>query len=124
EAGGDGDAEQLRQDVQIHLRDEKLTFARLDNHADEMPLKYATFVVDTVPIDERGGQQAEQLAVAKNRWRQLQQPSLSLDGLWDAGAEPCTLDRTRTATERHCLTSDDKNVPLCRSTLARWHYGR
>jgi hypothetical protein len=142
EAAGDDeqkqhdDAARVRQAVDEFLKAGCLSFHRLlkdhkfEENESQLPLKHGTFVVDIVGVDEERGetlpsweQQAEQLAVAKNRWRQLQQPTMSLDGLWDQGMEPCTLDRTRVANST-CDLPEHPQAPVAKSCRTRREYGR
>lgn len=132
------DAEKVATEVRAVLRTQSLLFQKLlkghryEKEESHLPLKHGTFVVDVVAFDEVVGesqqqkeQQAEQLAVAKNRWRQLQQPTLSLDGLWDEGEKaPCHLDRTRIGVFRESLNDDAKDVPVSTTAFDRWKYGR
>lgn len=127
----DEDAETVRVAVERFLRrDGNLKYHKLlsDDRFEEsrLPLRHGTYVVDVVRVgDQPDVQQAEQLATAKNRWRQLQQPTLSLDGLWDEGVKnPCDLDRTRVGNSNETLNDDKKNVPVSNTAFNRWHYGR
>ncbi|MFO0869069.1 MAG: hypothetical protein U0935_08945 [Pirellulales bacterium] len=125
------EAEMLRSEVaQFLQRDGKLPYHklladdRLDNATSELPLSHATFVVDVVRVDDCANeQQAEQLATAANRWRQLQQPTLSLHDIWQAGNAPCALDRTRVANSR-CDLPDNPGALVSTTCRDRREYGR
>ena len=88
----------------------------------ELPLKHATFVVDFAEVT-KGEQQAEQLATAKNRWRQMQEPSLSLEILWSEASDACYFDCVRPATEPIHLPEGQK-VTGSASVASRRSYGR
>lgn len=128
----EADAEIVRLEAETAIAGGSLIYRKmLSKHRYEssdssLPLKHGTFVVDVTPIENAGeAQHAEQLAVAKNRWRQLQQPTLSLDDVWVTGqSEPCSLNRTRVATTTHNINDDNQQSPVCLSALDRWHYGR
>lgn len=120
----EGDAEDVRTIVETHLREGALEYEMIDGRTAKLPLKHGTFVADVVPVsDPSNVQQAVQLAVAKNRWRQMREPSLSLHGLWDKGTEPCELDRTRVANTTCCL-KDNRNIPASETSRDRLGYGR
>lgn len=91
-----------------------------------VPLKHATFVVDVVPAGSTPKDQdhAVQLATAQNRWRQMREPSLSLDGLWDTNAQTaCHVNCVRPATPNLKIPKDpDHDVSL--SVYDRHTYGR
>ncbi len=126
EATSDSDAKNVQKAVEDAIKVGKLPYTSFDGTEKFLPLQHGTFVVDIAEVDSRNRvQQAEQLATAKNRWQQLQQPTMSLDGVWREGTEPCVLDRTRVASpERRDLNQEMKNQPVCDSTYDRWHYGR
>lgn len=58
-----------------------------------------------------------------NRWRQLQEPTLSLDGLWDDGTNCCELDLTRVANTK-CDLPGRPNANVSRTTRDRRENGR
>ncbi|MCA8996356.1 MAG: hypothetical protein KDA80_05220, partial [Planctomycetaceae bacterium] len=121
----------LRVKVETILRhDGELTYHKLlgdhrfEKSESNLPLRHGTFVVDIVRVsDVPNVQQAEQLATAANRWRQLQQPTLSLKGLWDHGTEPCALDRTRVASTI-CDLPERPSAPVSETCRDRREYGR
>ncbi|MEX1027910.1 MAG: hypothetical protein WD049_07880 [Candidatus Paceibacterota bacterium] len=120
----EGDAEEVRTVVETYLRQGTLEYETNDGTSAKLPLKHGTFVVDVVPVsDPSNVQQAVQLSVAKNRWRQVQEPSLSLQGLWDEGTEPCELDRTRVANTT-CELPEKGNTPVSQTARDRRDYGR
>lgn len=137
EATVDG-AEVLRRQVDKALKTGSLTYRELDRNGalapvdSQLPLKHGTFVVDVqrVPAsaDATQQQQAEQLVTARNRWRQLQTPSLSLDQMFEKGENsPCEFDKTRVATEKHWFPGDGGGSEarfVSKSAKDRWHYGR
>jgi hypothetical protein len=134
DAANDDEAEELAQKVREHFRLEKLEYADPENagKTDRLPLRIGTFVVDVAPIarnEPEAEQQAEQLALAKNRWRQLQEPTLSLDGLWDQATEACFVDKTRPANSGKRLPKDRGEPPgdkrdVSISVFWRHQYGR
>lgn len=124
EAKDDDDAESVRKAVETHFRDGHLVYEKTSGKAGKLPLRHGTFVVDVAPVaDASRVQQAEQLAVAKNRWRQLQEPTLSLDGIWDSADGPCELDRTRVANAT-CDLPEKPRTPVSRTVRDRRDYGR
>ena len=115
----------VRTAVDNQVRNGSLSYTRVDGTAGELALRHGTFVVDVVPVEsEADVQQSEQLAVASNRWQQLQQPTLSIEGLWDAGTEPCYLDRTRAGKVKRDLNENEKGKLISRTVADRWDYGR
>ncbi|MBN9119963.1 MAG: hypothetical protein J0I06_12505 [Planctomycetes bacterium] len=91
--------DQVREAVEGHFQ--RGTFEYPDQSeggTGHLPLKHGTFVVDVRELGETpiGQYEAVQDAIAANHWRQMQQPSLSLDGLWNTGArDACILDWVR-----------------------------
>jgi hypothetical protein len=130
EATDDKAANKVADNVREHFRTGTLEYQdRFTEHKTfHLPLIQGTFVVDVVPVGANE-QKSEQLAVAMNRWRQLQEPTMSLDGLWDPATEPCFADRTRPANSRERLPKD-ANKPkqdqydVSKSVLLRHQYGR
>ena len=123
-AAGPDEAESLRQQVESVLTTGSLAYES-DGSTKQLPLCHATFVVDIVCLDDCTDVQAgREQAVAMNRWRQMQQPSFSLHGLFATGDTHCDLDRTRVATTIETLSPDRKNIPLSDTVADRWHYGR
>jgi hypothetical protein len=121
----DGDAaEAVRCVVETHFRDGHLKYLTMTGKKTQLPLRHGTFVVDVVPVSEFALlQQMEQLAVAKNRWRQLQEPTLSLDGMWEMGSEPCALNRIRVANTI-CDLPEKPNTAVSQTVRDRLDYGR
>ncbi|MEO8164584.1 MAG: hypothetical protein ABI619_04235, partial [Betaproteobacteria bacterium] len=119
------DAEAVRVAVEKHLREGSLDYKTREGNDAKLSLKHGTFVVDIVRVDETDDvQQKEQLAVAKNRWSQLQQPTLSLDELWGQDLkESCHWDRTRVATVNHHLPGGKQEM-ISQTVDERWKYGR
>ncbi|NBO93136.1 MAG: hypothetical protein EBV06_12630 [Planctomycetia bacterium] len=108
------DAENLRKTVESQLRDNK----------GDIPLHHATFVVDVVPVDS-SPDQAHQLAIAANRWRQMQSMSLSLSDLFNTKAlGPCFYDRSRPGTHLNVKLPGNKTENLSDSVYLRRKYGR
>lgn len=94
----DGDPEAVEKAVRQHFRDHTLEYP-LDapGKIGHLPLKHATFAVDVRPTSGSSDEDVQQLTAA-NRWRQLSEPTVSLDGLWGTGAtDPCHFDRVRPA---------------------------
>ena len=122
------EAKEIRTTVEQTLTTGALEFQKLirENKVSQLPLKHGTFVVDIVELSDAANvQQAEQLATARNRWRQLKSPTLSLDEVWEKGLNvPCTLDRTRPATKIRDINEDQKQAAVCQSTADRREYGR
>ena len=103
------DASSVRNDVEDHLR----------LHS---KLGHATWVVDIAQLQGKDFIAAREQLVAKNRWRQMQQPSLVVPK-WnhDPGTlQPCTVERRRPAT------ADDstRGVAVSPSVLVRREFGR
>ena len=122
EATDETAAETMRTAVCKHYREQKLKYSIQSNDNGELPLKWGTFVVDVVPIGASVAQ-AEQLAVAKNRWRQLREPTLSLAGVWEQAEEACEFDFVRPAT-RLIPLPENKKSPASASVYDRREYGR
>ena len=137
EAESSDAAQKVRDQVAQTLLNAELEFKSPDhgsNDRDKLPLSHGTFVIDVAKVkaeEESAYQQAEQRATAANRWRQLQSPSLSLDGLWascqnDADEarkkEHCEFDRVRPVS---CFEQlNGKKRAFSKSTHDRWRYGR
>ncbi len=128
EAPDDNVAEEFARRIRDHFR--KITFEypveQDPNKTFHLELGYATFVVDFAPV--KNGEKshlAAELATAKNRWRQMCEPSLSLMGLWDEASEPCFVDKTRPANSGVSLPKDEnQNRQVSKSVLGRHQYGR
>lgn len=119
------EAAQVRDAVERHLRTGDLKYSRVWGGEGRLPLKHGTFVVDVVPLDSAtDAEQEVESAIAANRWRQMQEPTLSLDGLWEPGNEPCAVDRTRVAQVKMDLNSDAKGSVVSRTSADRWEYGQ
>ncbi len=96
-------AESLCEDVRGHLR--------------SGIFRHATFVVafalEDITSDHSFGAVCEEL-LAKNRWQQMQQPSLSLSCVFGAGVAAarlfCELDAIRPATEKYRSSSGSKDI--------------
>lgn len=90
----------------------------------DLPTQHATFVVD---VAERKSDAAEAhlLAVAANRWRQMCEPALSLQGVFSQvdARDHCHLDRIRPAT-RPNRRLDGEQEQVSASVGARFKYGR
>ena len=129
EAVDDADAENVRAVVSNHYRDETLEYTiksdknKIESDKTEhLPLRWGTFVVDVVPV---GGsaKHAEQMAVTRNRWRQMCEPSLSLSGVWEKADQACELDFVRPAVEVVPMAENTKR-PASASVHDRHAYGR
>lgn len=119
------EAAQVRDAVERHYQAGELRYSRTGRGEARLPLKHGTFVVDVVPINSAtDAEQAVESAIAANRWRQMQEPTLSLDGLWEPGSEPCAVDRTRVAQVKMDLHSDAKGSVVSRTSADRWKYGQ
>lgn len=130
EAADDGDAGKVAKAVRTHFLDGKLKYALGDGEIKDVPLSYATFVVDVVPVGDSPDQAVAE-AIAANRGRQLQQPTVSLAGLWDTqGATgECWQSCTRPAVPGLYLPRDrnlpkDLDRPVSQSVSDRHIYGR
>ena len=109
--------------VREHFRSGTLEYARNDSgKIDHLPLKYATFAVDIAPVKDTE-HQTEQLLTANNRWRQLNEPTVPLAGIWDPAGESCHFDCVRPGTMRVQMP-ENKTVPASASVDARRSYGR
>jgi hypothetical protein len=121
-------AEQVRQKVEEILRTGSLPHCSYGGlpegvmQQNSLPLKFATYVVDVGLINGQA-EVCEQLVTAKNRWRQMQQPSMSLEKMWESGSQPCGLDRVSTGTIPAIL-GGNKSVFLSPSVHSRLEYGR
>lgn len=106
--------------VRTHFRTASL---KDDQGNDALPLKHATFAVDVVNAGESSDADVQTLTAA-NRWRQLQEPTVSLDGLWGTGAtDPCHVDRVRPAVTGLRLPKDREH-DVSRSVSDRHAFGR
>ena len=124
DAASESDADQIRDRVVKVLRSQLLDYLTIDGKPAKLPLLHGTFVVDVESLEKhQSAQQAEQMLVARNRWRQLQEPTLSLDDLWCPGDEPCEFDRTRVGNEV-CYLEDNRKAAVSSSAKDRREYGR
>lgn len=128
DANDAGDAEALATELRDHFRcTGTLKYQRADGTTGHLPLSIGTFVVDVVQITERPAQDV-QLVTAKNRWRQLQEPTVSFHGLWEQAKEECYYDCVRPAKQGNRLPKDRDNkesrYDVSESVLERHHYGR
>ena len=118
EAAGQADAEAVRAAVRDHFRKNSL---RDGSGRQVLPLGHGTFVVDTVPVGN-SPDEAFNLVVAANRWRQMRQPTVSLDGLFNQSAKACYVDCVRPAANR--TLPKDSTHPVSESVYQRHQYGR
>lgn len=142
QANGDGDAQEVRDAVDNALRDRSLAAK------DRLPLHHGTFVVDHVPAS---GDFARDVALltARNRWRQLCEPTIAMHDLWpeqaSAGesasvafpglsafrhekdhvvpADFCAKDRIRPATRRIRVGGGGEEL-VSTAVAERLEYGR
>ncbi|MDR3636734.1 MAG: hypothetical protein P4L84_23220 [Isosphaeraceae bacterium] len=122
EAVDEKDAENVRAAVESHFQIGTLEYPVDQTAWGHLPLKHGTYVVDVEPMGLSPAE-AEQKAVAKNRWRQMSAPSLSLDGLWPReAADACEFDFVRPATTVVEAADGAKNAS--ESVRARRDYGR
>lgn len=92
----------------------------------EAVLPHATFVVDWVRRTDDFSRDVA-LAVARNRWRQLQSPSLALPMEDAMCTGPCGLDRLRPSVRDLQWRGEDETAepkPISAATHARREYGR
>lgn len=94
-----------------------------------IPLGLGTFVVDLLEVDAHASAADEGLAIerliAANRWRQLQQPTISMIGINGGRSSlgsPCELDRVRPA-EQVTAAPGGGHWSLCGSVGDRRRYG-
>jgi len=114
------DLPRIRGAVEGHFRHGTVEYADgLDT--DHLALKHGTFVADIVAAEE-SDLQSHDLALASNRWRQMRQPTVSLDGLWDESATACYADCVR-PVDRRRLPKDNAH-PVSESVYQRHQYGR
>jgi hypothetical protein len=111
DATDEADASAVRTAVAVCLRS---SFANL-------PVQHATFVVDVVPVGESAGL-AHERALAANRWRQMQEPSLSLADVFVSASGPCELDNVRPATQPGHLP-DNANARVSAAVAERRRVG-
>ncbi len=89
-------------------------------------LRFASIVVDAIPSDAaKFTEEGEQL-LALNRWRQMNEPSICLDGLGHDADEPCSYDHMRPATTSVSRQRDGGSTeePVSAATEARHTFGR
>lgn len=86
-------------------------------------LKHATFVVDVLPArgEENFAEDREQL-IARNRWRQMSSPSLSMPSWVAECKEACATDLVRPVADESNRRNKDGKVS--ESVWQRWQYGR
>jgi hypothetical protein len=121
EAADEADAEDMRAAVVNHYRNQTLEYPIGSDGTGHLPLKWGTFVVDVVPVAESAAR-AEQTAVAKNRWRQMREPSLALAEVWEKAAKACEFDFARPATTY--APKGGRPRPASASVAERNKYGR
>ncbi|MEM9943146.1 MAG: hypothetical protein AAF939_16400 [Planctomycetota bacterium] len=120
------EAHSIRAAVEKVLETGALSYRDFSGKEARLPLKHGTFVVDIVKIDpEESDYNAVQRVIAKNRFRQLQQPTLSLDGIWDRGKnEPCFYNGIRVGQSKVDLPGESDQQALSHSVRDRREYGR
>ncbi len=119
DAAGESDAQVLRDAVRDCVRRGSL---RDGNGRELLPLSHGTFVVDVAPVGEPPDESHEQI-VARNRWRQLREPTVSLAGLWHATGAACYLDRVRPGVTPGLLPEREAEL-VSQSVADRRSYGR
>lgn len=108
DAVDDTAAEQVRKEIETFLK----------THT---KLKHATFAVD-VQRDTGDFVSDKEMALARNRWRQMQQPTVAIpQPNTNLNVGPCDEDLTRPATALR-KTTEDRYVST--SVQTRWEYGR
>ncbi len=114
-AASEDDAGTLRDRIEVYLGSE------------DKQLKHATFVVDVFRGDDSdaGFLAAREGLAAMNRWRQLQQPTVSVPSPAEV-QEECALDHVRPGSEEIWLKDGDKvkRYPASASVKARRDFGR
>ncbi|HYH63675.1 MAG TPA: hypothetical protein VD866_03160 [Urbifossiella sp.] len=121
DAADDGAAEAVAERVRRHFHDDDLEYPLNDaaTRTGHLPLRHGTFVVDVVRADGS----AVERATAANRWRQWQEPTVSLAGVWDAAAGECWQNCVRPAVRGRQLRKDRQH-DVCESVYRRHEYGR
>lgn len=104
----------------LSLRDEIEKFLN-----DETSLSHATFVVDIQPFKtDEDFIEDKELVIAKNRWRQMQSPSVAApSGVSELGKTACRIDNVRPATELD-KDPEGKDVYVSKSVKVRRDYGK
>ncbi len=93
-----------------------------DEKGNTYDLKHATFVVDVQPASDNFLRDFESL-MAKNRWRQMRQPSLAIPAAAPNAREHCDIDKVRPATSS-IPDPDGGDKPVGASARTRHDYGR
>jgi hypothetical protein len=110
EAGNGKGAEKMRTEVAQFL-------------IDDPSLKYATFVVDVYP-EKVGFSTDKEALIARNRWRQFQQPTIVLpERNTDIAVHVCILDGIRPGTCREKIKAES-DQPISGSVKSRRDYGK
>lgn len=112
-------AENLRHEIENELKQDLL---EKDQQGKNKPysLKHATFVVDIQPASENFVFDIEAI-VTKNRWRQIQQPSLSIPTHNSTSKDHCEVDLVRPAVAS--MTIAEKETQVSGSVKIRREYG-
>ena len=105
--------------------------ALTDKIAEDLAAAYPhhTFVVDIEPVPQREGgfATARERVIAKNRLRQMQQPTLAVPPMSEGAVGPCDWDDLRPAVVEQQLRSaadgTPRSVRLSRSVHDRYRYG-
>ncbi len=105
----EAEAEKVRDQVRDHFRSGMLA--------------HGTFVVDVVDTEGRTALEAYDLATARNRWRQMQEPCLSLAELWNGATTDCYLNRLRPGAVPGNIPDHEKEL-VSRSVFDRRAYGK
>ena len=122
EAADENDAEAIRAAVESHFGTGTLEYPETPTVTGHLPLKHGTFVVDVEPMGQSPAE-ANQMVLARNRWRQMRSPSLSLDGLWSEEAtEACEFDFVRPGSRTVNVVGEVKKAST--SVSERRTYGR
>jgi hypothetical protein len=105
-----------------NMRDEVIAFLRknMESGDKQYELKYATFVVDIQPDTDDFLHDYESI-VTKNRWRQMQQPSLAIPSQNNDWKDYCDIDLVRPAAAT--MEIANKNTPVSASVKTRREYG-
>ena len=126
QAEDDNEAEQLAQAVRVHFQEGTLEYVLEDGRTiGHLELKHGTFVVDVEALLSGPAQGAAvERTIAKNRWRQVQEPAVALSGLWfDEAADNCVLDFVRPGVLEEDLPENRRGM-VSVSVKQRRRYGR
>lgn len=117
----EAEADAIAEQVRTHFRRASLTD---EQGVGVLPLAHATFAVDVRPASAASATDVQHL-IAANRWRQLREPTVALDGVWPtpAAADPCHFDRVRPATTDVRLP-ENLTVRASSSVADRRRFGR